>query len=268
MKRYPQNRFVRLLVAWSETPYLVAVRDGLALTMPIILAGTVATLINTFPLPAYQQFMHDIFGERWHWFGQHIYAGTFSIMSVFMIPIIGFSLAESYNERYPLDRVSPSIAAIVALSCAFCIMEPVGDNTALPLQWMGVYGLLLSTVATFLSWMLFRFFLRFSALRINFYTGSSATSIARVMNTLFPATLTILVFASFKTLVKIAGIESLHETVYHLLSLPFSMLGGHNLATATLYSFIRNCLWFFGIHGSNVLEPVMRELYIPASLAN
>lgn len=268
MESSSQNWLVRRLTAWMEAPYLVAVRDGLALTMPIILAGTVAILINSFPLNAYQEFMLSLFGENWKSFGSYIYTGTFGVMSVFMVPVIGFSLAENYNERYPLDRIAPVVVAIVVFSSVFCIMEPINSNSALSLQWMGVYGLLLSIITAILAWSLFRFLLRFPALRVNFYTGSSAMSITQVMNTLFPAVITILFFAGFKALTKALGIADLHEATYRLLSLPFHALGGHYLGTAVLYGFVRHFLWFFGIHGSNVLEPVMRELYIPASLVN
>ncbi|MCL1887055.1 MAG: EAL domain-containing protein [Betaproteobacteria bacterium] len=268
MKLSHRNLFVRWLTAWMEAPCLIAVRDGLALTMPIMLAGTVAILINSFPLAAYQNFMLSTFGEQWKLFGQYIYIGTFGIMSVFMVPTIACSLAENYNERYPFDRISPVIAAVVVFSSVFCILEPVNNNTALPLQWMGVYGLLLSIVTAVLSWTFFRFLLRFPQLRVNFYTGSSAVSMTQVMNTLFPAVLTIFFFAGIKALTKAYGITDLHETVYRLLSTPFHTLGGHHLGTAILYGFARHFLWFFGIHGSNVLEPVMRELYIPASLVN
>ncbi|MDL2284174.1 EAL domain-containing protein [Oxalobacter sp. OttesenSCG-928-P03] len=268
MKSSRKNLLVQWLTAWIETPYLVAVRDGLALTMPIILAGTIAILVNSFPLASYQDFMHSLFGDNWKLFGQYIYTGTFGIMSVFMIPTIGYSLSENYNERNPLDRVSPVVVALVVFSSVFCILEPINNNTALPLQWMGVYGLLLSIVTAILSWLLFRFLLRFPKLRVNFYTGSSAASMTQVMNTLFPAVITILFFAGFKALTKVLGIADLHETTYRLLSMPFHALGGHYLGTAVLYGFVRHFLWFFGIHGSNVLEPVMRELYIPASLVN
>lgn len=268
MESSRKNLLLKWLTSWMEAPYLIAVRDGLALTMPIMLAGTIAILINHFPLTAYQNYMFSVFGANWKLFGQYITIGTFGIMSVFMIPAISFSLAENYNEQNTLDRVSPVIVVIVVFSSVFCILEPLNNNTALPLQWMGVYGLLLSIVTAILAWTLFRFLLRFSFLRVNFYTGSSAASMTQAMNTLFPAVMTILFFAGFKALTKSLGIADLHETTYRLLSMPFHALGGHYLGTAVLYGFVRHFLWFFGIHGSNVLEPVMRELYIPASLVN
>ncbi|KAA9392849.1 PTS sugar transporter subunit IIC, partial [Kocuria coralli] len=60
--------------------HLVAIRDGFITTMPLMILGSFAVLINNFPIPAYQKFMNNLFGEgTWQAFGGNVWNGTFAI---------------------------------------------------------------------------------------------------------------------------------------------------------------------------------------------
>ena len=48
---------------------LTAIREGLTFALPIIVAGTMAVLVNSFPLPVYQEFMLETFGPSWRSLG-------------------------------------------------------------------------------------------------------------------------------------------------------------------------------------------------------
>ncbi len=52
-----------------------------------------------------------------------------------------------------------------------------------------------------------------------------------------------------------------------MLSAPFAKMG-NTFETAMLYTLIRHFFWFFGIHGTNLMEPVTTSIYVPAMEAN
>ncbi len=260
------NILLQFLTRLVSNPYLVAIREGLTLTLPVILAGTIAILLNSFPLDAYQNYMVSVFGEQWKLFGVYIHNGTFGVISVVTALSISHSLAEDYNTKNPLDKINPSIFAVITFSCLICTMEPI--NGALSLRWLGVLGLLLAILTALASCFLFQHLLRFPSLRMTFYSGSISPSMAQVMSALFPAIITIMIFAAYKTLTRVFGIENPSEIIYTFLYIPFQSLGGDYLSTALIYGFARHALWFLGVHGSNVLEPVMMELYVPAIQEN
>ena len=250
-----------------HNPYIMAVREGFTLTLPIIVAGTLAILVNSLPLPVYQHAMTELFGPGWKLWGQYIYLGTFGVMSVLMALSIGSSLAEDYNDKHPLDRISPSIAAVITLSCLFATMEPTLDGMLIS-RWLGVHGLLTAILTALIASGLFRAFMHVPLLRMHFYTGGSNFSMSQAMSALLPGLLTVLAFAAYKAGTKALGIDDLNQAIYHWLYTPFHNLGGDHLSTAEIYGFARHALWFMGIHGSNVLEPVMTELYVPAIQIN
>ncbi|MDR1920183.1 MAG: hypothetical protein LBS31_00330, partial [Candidatus Adiutrix sp.] len=80
-----------------DNPMLAAIREGLSFSLPVIVAGTMAILFNSFPLPAYQGFMVNVFGEGWKALGGYIWNGTLGVMSIVMAISIANSLSEQYN---------------------------------------------------------------------------------------------------------------------------------------------------------------------------
>ena len=268
------NSFKRLF----SNPLLTAIREGLTFSLPIIVAGTMAVLLNTFPLPAYQSLMLDVFGPNWRAFGGYIWNGTLGVLSVIMAISISNSFSEHYNSAHPANRINPSIVSLVAVASLLCTMEPgtlftepgalEGGGGALPSIWLGVHGLLWSTLIALTSGYLFRWLLKFKGLRVVFHSSSGDTTMSQAMDTLIPGLLTIMFFAGLKAGTHALGIDDINEFIYRLVYLPFDSMGGSMLETATIYGAARHLLWFLGIHGSNVLEPIMTELYLPGIAAN
>lgn len=268
------NRFKTLF----NNPLLTAIREGLTFALPIIVLGTMAVVINSFPVPAYQEFMTRIFGEGWKAMGGYIWNGTLGFLAVIMTISISNSFSEQYNNANPSNRINSSIVSLVAVSSLLVTMEPgalflapgaeQGGGGALPTIWLGVHGLLWATIIALLSGITFRFFLRFKRLRVVFHASSGDTTMGQAMDTLIPGVLTIAVFAAFKMFTVALGIQDINTAIYSMIYQPFKSMGGSMLETATIYGLVRHLLWFFGIHGSNVLEPIMTELYLPGLAAN
>lgn len=261
-----------------SNPTLTAIREGLTFSLPIIVVGTMAVLVNSFPLPGYQELMVSIFGASWKSLGGYIWNGTLGFLSVIMTISISNSLSEHYNSANSASRINPSIVSLVAVASLLVTMEPgtlftrpgaqEGGGGALPSIWLGVHGLLWATVIALSSGYIFRFLLRFKSLRVVLNSSSGDTTISQAMDTLISGVLTIAFFAAIKAATRALGIDDINAYIYQLIYLPFSNMGGTMLETATIYTLARHLLWFAGIHGSNVLEPIMTELYLPGLAAN
>lgn len=250
-----------------SSPYLNIVRNALTLLLPIVIAGAFGILINNFPIQSYQKLMVGIFGEDWRLFGGYIWNGTLAVLSPMMVFTIGHSIAEYYNSKHQLDTVHPVIVGMVSFASLMAIMEGVPDVAAIPYRWVGIHGLFLSIIVAVVSSDLFLRLFRLKILRIRFFSEEAGATISHAFSSLVPAMLTIGLFSIFKVVMRYFGILDIHELVYSFLYLPFKGMG-NNLATALLYNFVRHILWFFGIHGSNALEPVMTELYVAAAQEN
>jgi lactose/cellobiose-specific phosphotransferase system IIC component len=262
-----QKNFVFFWVKLTNLETLSIIRNTLTLTLPVVIAGAAAVLVNNFPIPLYQDLMLGVFGEGWKRFGGYVWNGTLAVLSPLMVFSIGYNTAERYNLKNPLDTIHPVIAGILSFCALLVITEPSALDFAIPYNWMGVNGLFLAIITGVVSARALLFFYRFPRLRVRFDSVDSLASVSYVFAVMIPACLTLGVFALFKAGMAVLGVTDIHGLIYRLLALPFEGLGNH-LGTALLYNFVRHLLWFFGVHGSNALEPIVNQIYVPAARAN
>jgi len=261
-----RNKTILFWIRIANSEKLSIIRNSLTLTLPLVLAGAAAVLINNFPIPAYQQFMIGVFGEGWRSFGVYVWKGTLALLSPVMTFSIGYSVAEHYNLKNPKDAIHPVITGLLAFCSLLLLTESAGTDRAIPYNWMTVNGLFAAILAAFFSSGLFLRLYRFPRLRIRFISDTAGSAMTHAFAAMIPAFLTLSVFASIKIILIPFGIRDIHAFVYDFLSRPFKGME-NTLSTALLFNLFRHILWFFGIHGSNVLEPVVNEIYAPAAEA-
>ncbi|MDR2143813.1 MAG: PTS transporter subunit EIIC, partial [Treponema sp.] len=257
----------QVLLFWikiANSEILSIIRNSLTLTLPVVIAGAAAVLINNFPIKVYQDLMEGLFGPLWRGFGGYIWNGTLAILSPVMTFSIGYGVVERYNLKNPLDAVHPVISGLLSFCSLLTMLEPSSKDFAIPYNWMGVNGLFVAIIAGFLSSEVFLVFYRIKKLRIRFFSEDAGTAMSHVLAAMVPAMFTLGIFALFKVLMASIGVADIHSLIYNYISLPFKGLG-NNLGTALLYTLVRQVLWFFGVHGANALEPVMTEIYLPAA---
>ena len=257
-------RAFRLLL---NNPYLTAVRNGLTLTLPLVMAGCFAVLMINFPVAGYQTFMAGVFGENWRAFFLYIHNGTLTVMSLVMVVTIAHSLAEHYNTRKNREPVSPAVLPLVGLASLIVLIEPYADPAGLPIFWLGIHGMFLSIIVAFAASLLFFGLHRIRRFNISFYSEEADPAIPYAFGSLMPGALTIAAFAAVKAVARGLGVANLHQYCYDALSAPFAEMG-NTYATAMVYNLLRHIFWFLGIHGSNLMEPVATSIYVPALTAN
>ena len=95
----------------SSNKYLVALRDGLMLSMPLLIVGSLAIVIGDFPVPAFHEFMTSIVGDVWNtWCWDMVNPATMGLVALFAVVGVSHSLA-SEEEVEPLPAVAISISA-------------------------------------------------------------------------------------------------------------------------------------------------------------
>lgn len=255
---------LRVADAASGIPTLAAIRSALIVMLPFMFLGSLALLLNSFPLDAYKDFMARCFGPRWTLFGEVLYNATFAIMSLSLVFSIGQHLVEQFNTRSRIFRANPVIAGLVNLSAFFCLLRQGSGVDSL--RWFGVSGLFVALLVGLLSTRLFLFFFSFKQLRLHLRGGAPDIALPRTFSSFLPAILTLLVFAVAGVLLHRAG-SSIHEIAYASIRLPFDALHD-GLERGMLYIFSVHALWFLGIHGANVLDPITHDIYGMAMLAN
>jgi len=262
------GRFYALTIPnWAYSPVLQSIRSGLLFCLPLVTVGALAILLNNLPLPGYQDLMRAVFGENWKQFGGFIWQGTFGVLSVPMLIGTSYHLVVLDNQRNMANPISPVIAALTSLACLMVIMP--SDGEAGILQYLGTSGLFVSILVAVISGKVFIRLARIRWLVMPFYSEGTEASIQQAFTLLLPGILTICLFASFYCLFLAAFGISVHQAVHNVLLFPFQLEGFRDtLGSNVLYVFLVNVFWFFGIHGTNVLDPLTGELFETTQLIN
>jgi lactose/cellobiose-specific phosphotransferase system IIC component len=268
MLAWAVDRFYVLTVPdWVYYPVMQAIRNGFLFCLPLVTAGALAVLLNNLPLPGYQDFMMEVFGGNWKQFGGLVWQGTFGVLSVPMLIGTSYHLVALDNQRHIGSPVNPVIASLTALACLMVIL-PTGGESGI-LEYLGTPGLFVSIFVAIIASRVFLRLARVRRLSMLIYSEGVEASIQQAFALLVPGLLTICLFAGFYFLfLAVFGI-SIHQAVHDALLFPFQLEGlRHTLESSITYVFLVDFFWFFGIHGSNVLDPLTRDMLEAAHLAN
>jgi PTS system cellobiose-specific IIC component len=108
--------------------HLQALRDGIILTMPLLIIGSVFLILAFIPINGYPDFMARTFGDAWMTKLLYPVSASFDIMAL----IAGFGTSYRLAEHYKVDALnagSISIAAFVlATNARSLAMEAIYDG--------------------------------------------------------------------------------------------------------------------------------------------
>ena len=68
LKSFFEDKFVPVAAKIAKQRHLLAMRDGLVLSLPLLIVGSLFIIIGELPIQAYQDFMTSVLGEGWNEF--------------------------------------------------------------------------------------------------------------------------------------------------------------------------------------------------------
>ncbi|MFD1484539.1 PTS sugar transporter subunit IIC [Lacticaseibacillus baoqingensis] len=254
---FMEKHFLPIAAKIGNQRHLVAIRDAFAYTMPLMILGAFATLINNLPIPGYQDLMNGIFSEKlkdgtfiWTKLGGNLWSGTFAVLGVMIAFLVAYNLAKSYG--------SAAVAAgIVSLGSFFTVGGASGMDST---------GLFIALIVAIVSVELFRRLEANPHLVIKM-PDSVPPAVATSFAALLPAMITMTIFGLVTTFFNAAHVENIVLAFYKAVQEPFMGMA-NSYPTALLIAFITPFLWFFGLHGANMIDPFMQTINAPAITAN
>ena len=239
--------------------HMMAIRDAFSVIMPALIVGSLASLINNFPNEGFQQFMLGAFGEAWKIPGTFAYNMTMGILGLLVALALGYYL----GKYYELDGLSSAFISGIA----FLILSPTTeDGAGININWIGAKGLFLAMIVGILATEIFRFVVA-RGWTVKMPAGVPP-AVSQGFVALFPSII-IFVAAGLIAAVVSASTGGLatSQLIYQILQAPFQSIGSTLPAVIVLY-LIRGGLWFFGIHGTNVMSPITNSIMLPNMDAN
>lgn len=247
----------------GKNKYLIAVRDGFLLSMPLLIVGSFFLLIANFPIPGWNEFWSGIFGENWSSFFAKPTDATFSIMAILAVIGIGYSFA----EQMKVDRL---FGAAISLVSWFLIMPYeviVGDAVAsgIPLGWVGSKGIFVGIITSFLAVHIYAWVNK-KGWVIKMPDGVPPT-VEKSFAALIPAGVSLLVFFVINIVMAMTPYGNAFNFIFVILQTPLLALGNTLPAMIIAYIFL-HFFWFFGVNGGSVVGAVFNPILQTLSAEN
>ncbi|WP_282709416.1 PTS sugar transporter subunit IIC [Ligilactobacillus sp. Marseille-Q7487] len=252
-------------VKLSSFKPLIAIRDGIVLAMPLIIIGSLFTILGSFPIDAWTNWVAntkfngvailDIFNK--------ISNGSFGLLGL----VGAFGIASSYAEQYKTDGKS---AGIIALASFFVVTPSImsGDKAPLegmPYGYLGSKGLFIAIIIGLIAGGLFQWFIN-RDIRIKM-PEAVPPAVSKSFSALIPGAVIITLFGAIYAILTWTGLGNIHDLLLHILSKPLGILG--DTLGGTLVAIMLNSLfWFVGIHGGNVINSVLQPVWLMNTDAN
>ncbi|MFV0351873.1 MAG: EAL domain-containing protein [Oscillospiraceae bacterium] len=254
------RRLYSSLVRLNGQRHFSSVRHAFISTMPIMIIGAFATLINQIPVSFYQNWMVSLFGQNWKMFGALAQTATIQMTAIVITMAIGFNLASWYNSR-SIQQVSSTSTGMVALTSYVVISLPLSLEN-LPFASTGVMGLFVAILASLLSSEIFIQLLLHR--NVSIVSENMSKTINMSFSAVVPAIATVLVFLFVRIILIAFGLtNSITDIMYDSFINLFTNAQS-SLFSSMAFTLSTNIMWFFGIHGSNVMEQVAQNVFVSA----
>lgn len=250
--------FVPVAARIGAQRHLVAIRDGFVTISPLIMAGAFAVLINNIGWTPYQNFMDSVLPSNWKDFGVGIFNGSLAVMSILAACTIAYHLAKGYGK----DGMA---AAMLSLGSTLLLYTPNADGS-IPNTFLGGSGLFVAIIVALVTTELFVKLSGSPKLIVKMPEGVPP-AVSKSFAALLPTIIIIAIVALVKLLLGYAGIANIHEALFSVIQAPLQNMVGSVWGLVALI-IIQQLLWFFGLHGSNILAPIISAVLLPLTQAN
>jgi PTS system cellobiose-specific IIC component len=244
----------------STNKFLQGLSGGMMATLPITVVGSFALLLAVVPMGPITTFITDS-GLKEVFLAVNTF--TMGLLGVYMAILIAKNLTQQY---LPNDD---GITAAVISFLGFMIVTPLGTTkdqvSAIPTTWLGSQGAFSAIVVATLTVVIYKYCKEHN-LTIKMPDGVPPMT-ANVFAGIIPFVLVSVLFIAIRYIFSLTSVGCLHQAVYTLLQIPMQQLGG-NIGTVLLVAFLAQVLWFFGIHGQNVLSPFYSPVWLALDAAN
>ena len=252
------DKVVPAVMKFVNLKALQALKDGVLYTMPLNIVGSIFLLIAFFPSKRYTDLMVSVFGADWQSPLTKVQGGTMNIMALVCVISIAYIYAKNEGHE-PLSAGIMSMAVFFITTANSINFTPEGTKDVfavggIPSNWLGAQGMITAIIIGLIVGYIYSWFMG-KNIRIKMPDGVP-TGVADAFSALIPATAVFILAGLIYAIFKYAFQSTFVEMIYKVLQAPLQGLSdtpGGVFVIALGIPF----LWFFGVHGANVISGVV-----------
>ncbi len=234
---------------------IVTIKRSLISLIPILMIGAFSLTLRYFPIDGYQVFLSEFWDGFIGELLDTVYGATFGLLSVYMCISVGYHYSSLKAER----GGGATIGCVLSSVASFVILT---GSELLSTDTLGPKGMFIAIIASLGASALFCL-LKLPLRGMRLLSAGADVNLNNAVRLILPMALTVGVYAVVNNLILIlTGEQSVHALLLNAANGLFSLVGG-GFFGGLLFVALSSLLWFFGIHGSDVLEGVAESFFIP-----
>lgn len=263
--KFLENKMMPIAGKIAAERHIRALRDGLSITMPLIIVGSIFMILGNLPIDGYADFVNGIIPD---FTTKILYPVrvTFDIVSLLAVFSISYYLAKD-KEVDGLSAGAIALSAFLLLIPVLNINETLQSGEILNLRrvWQttnfSAGGLVAAILTAIISTEIFIYIVNKNW--VIKMPDSVPPAVSKSFSAITPALVILVVFLGIRLFFEATSYETVFAFISKFLEAPIAAVGlsfGGTLSTIFLYHFF----WTMGIHGTRVVFGVMDSILLPA----
>lgn len=257
-----EQKLIPLSTKFAQNKYVRCISSGSQGLLAIIMVGSVFNLLNSIQFDPYQNFIQAVGLSA---FFTAVYNACMNYMGIFMAFGVGFSGAKIFDH----PNLAYNNALLTAMS--YLIMVPINvdeaGNNIIMMDYLGARGVFLTFI---LGIMVTKINIALVDRNITIRMPAGVPdNVIQSFVAIIPAVVIAIVSSTLRGLFMLTPWGNIITAVYSVLQTPLAALTG-NLPGFLLLILLSQVLWFFGVHGSYTVLPILFPLwfsYLPDNMA-
>lgn len=237
---------------------LQSIRNGLVMLIPILFIGSFSVILISLPIDVYQKFITSFLNGVIAKIFSFINNATMGFLSVYLTTAISICYAGEVQAHKNFNYGSVFTSVI-----CFCIFSGILQEN-FELSALGTQGVFTAIISALGASALYFAFEKRRVKGFRLYTDGADEEFNSAVSMVLPIALVVTIFAIINVIfVEVFDVTGFQMFFSKTMNQLFDNMG-RSLKSMLLFAVLVNVMWIFGIHGSNVLEPVSQEFFVPA----
>lgn len=238
--------------------HLLAIRDGLILSSPLTLAGSMFIILTNLPFSFWPSVMASTGIGPW---ANKIVSGSFGIIGL----VSSFGVARVLAEKNETDGISAGVLSLSAYMILIPSLQLKNSGSGLPLGLLGSKGIFVAIIVGLVTAEIFTWFVKKNI--IIKMPESVPPAVGKAFSAMIPGFFILLFWCLIYLITTKIGYESVFSMVVKLVSDPLTFVGAGFIG-ALVGVLINSLFWTIGIHGAQITGIILGPVWLIASDEN
>lgn len=261
MKRFNsflEEKLLPVAAKLGANRVLISIRNGITLSMPLIIIGSLFLIISNFPIDAWIDWLAKTGIDEYLNKGTN---GSFGIMGL----VASFGIAQSLASQHNVDGTSAGVIALSSFLVATTNIFSSDEVEGIPIGYMGSRGLFVAIVLGIITALIFAWFIKHN-IQITL-PDSVPPAVSKSFSALIPGAAIITLWLVVFAVLDATGIGNIHDLLLKVFGGPLGVLGA-TIGGTVISIFLNSAFWFMGIHGGNVVNSIIQPIWLMNTDAN